>query len=137
MAIKRIRAPHSEKDRIVCVATSGKLDFYYQPEHTNDRFWLLQQPFSGSIWHYFQNKGCNMFGHGFSLTISELYMFRNFKNPKLSRLFSRLPSSIDYVIKNEGEDYLETPVRKNLFNMSFEKFLKQKTNYMENYDCVA
>ena len=56
--------------------------------------------------------------------------------PKLSRLFSRLPSAIEYVIKYEGEQILEAPIMKSLYNTSFEKILKQ-SSYVNYDDRVA
>lgn len=131
MAMKKINAPHSNKDRVVCEATPGKLDLHFQPIRTNDRMWLMQIPFSGSVFAYFRDQGRNM-----SLTIAEVYGFKSYKNPKLSRLFSRLPSAIEYVIKYEGEQILEAPAMKSLYNTSFEKILKQ-SSYVNCDDRVA
>lgn len=131
MAMKKITAPHTNKDRVICVVSPCKLDFYYQPVRTNDRLWLMQTPFSGSVFAYFRDHGRNM-----SLTIAEVYNFSKHKNPKLSRLFSRLPSAIEYVIKYEGEQILEAPIMKSLYNTSFEKILKQ-SSYVNYDDRVA
>lgn len=117
----------TNKDRVICVVSPCKLDFYYQPVRTNDRLWLMQTPFSGSVFAYFRDQGRNM-----SLTIAEVYSFKSYKSPKLSHLFSRLPSAIEYVIKYEGEQILEAPIMKSLYNTSFEKILKQ-SSYV-NYD---
>lgn len=137
---KKICAPHSDRDRVVAVATpDGKLDFYYQPVRSNEHLWLLQMPFSGSVFAYFRDHGCNIgniASRGYSLTLQEMYKFNKYKNPKLSRLFSRLPSSIEYVLKYETEQVLEAPIMKSLYNSSFEKLLKQ-TNYVNYEDRVA
>ena len=133
MAMKKINA--SNKSRVVCVATPGHLDFYFQLERVCDRQWLLQMPFSGSVWAYFRDHGSNIADRGYSLTIAQVYKFRSHQNPKLSRLFSRLPAAINYVV-NESEQFLEAPVMKSLFDTSFEKLLKQ-TNYVNYEDRVA
>ena len=130
--MKKIRAIHSDKDRVICVATSGKLDFYYQPVRDTACMWLHQILFSGSVFAYFRNHGCNMNSYGYSLTIGELYKFSDYKNPKLSRLFSRLPSIIDYVITYEFQQIHEGQIMKCLNNTSIKQFIKQP--YYVNYD---
>ena len=133
--MKKIKSIHSSKDRVVCVATPGKLDFYYQPARTKERLWLLQQPFSGSIWHYFYDKGRNMYDRSYSLTIAELYKFNDYKSPKLNRLFSRLPSVIDYVI-TESALNSETTIMENLYSTQVKK-RREQICYTNYDDCVA
>lgn len=113
--MKRIKSPHDNKDRIICVATDGHHDFYYQPVGTKDRYWLSRCDFSGSIFDHFRSKGRNMEGLGFSLSIRELYKF-NRGNIKLVRLMDRIPGQVDYVIQeyilsNQVAEKLPVPVR--------------------------
>lgn len=92
--MKRITAHHSNTDRIVCITTPGKHEFFYQPVYTKDRYWLFNCEFSGSVFAYFRD-----YGREFSLTIREIYRFKNYWNPKLVRLMERIPSQIEYVIR--------------------------------------
>ena len=47
--MKKMKAKHNEKDRIVCVSLPGKQSFYYQPVGTKERLWLFDTDFSGSV----------------------------------------------------------------------------------------
>ena len=96
--MKKIKMNHSNSDRIICVTTEGQHNFYYQPAKSKDRFWLVKCNFSGSIFTYFRDKGRNMDGAGYSVTIREFYNFRH-ENEKLGRLMDRLPDLINFVIK--------------------------------------
>lgn len=89
------------KDRIVCVTISGAHRFFYQPSKSKERFYLFTTAgFSGSIFAYFRDKGRCMGGRGFSLTIKELYEDRKmYRNPKIGKIFDRLPGMIDYVLR--------------------------------------
>ena len=99
--MKRIYEKHSEKDRIICV-TSDKHEFYYQPAKTSDRFWLFSIPrFSRSLFAYFRSRGCQIGEREYSLTIRELYGFRDFHNVRLAHILERIPCLVDYVIRNE------------------------------------
>lgn len=95
----KIKAPHDDKSRIVCVTGDGRHDFYYQPAGTKKRYWLARCPFDGSIFAYFRDKGRNMNDLGFSLTIRQLYRFRDYRRKKLARQITRLPQQVDYVIR--------------------------------------
>lgn len=122
--MKRIKSPHDNKDRIICVATDGHHDFYYQPVGTKDRYWLFGCDFGGSIFNHFRSKGRNIEGLGFSLTIRELYQFRSWSNVKLTRLINRIPGQVDYVIQeyNLGEQAAEKAT------------VPTRVNYCERYD---
>lgn len=96
--MKKIKMNHSNSDRIICVTTEGQHNFYYQPFGMKDRYWLVKCNFSGSIFTYFRDHGRNMEGAGYSVTIREFYNFRH-ENVKLNRLMDRIPSLVDYVIK--------------------------------------
>lgn len=113
--MNRIKYHHDNKDRIICVSTDGRHDFYYQPFGTKDRYWLSGCDFSGSIFDHFRSKGRNMEGLGFSLSIRELYKF-NRDNIKLIRLMDRIPGQVDYVIQeyiltNQVAEKLPVPAR--------------------------
>ena len=96
--MNKIKSPHDNKDRIICVATDGYNDFYYQPVGTKDRYWLTRCEFSGSIFDHFRSKGRNLESLGFSLSIRELYKSSR-DNVKLVRLMDRIPGQVDYVIR--------------------------------------
>lgn len=97
--MKKIKAPHDNKSRVICVSTPGRHHFYYQPAGTKDRYWLAEYPFSGSIFAYFRDKGRNLHERGFSLTIGQLYEFRSYSNVRLAQVMNHLPGQIDYVIR--------------------------------------
>ena len=91
----------NQKDRIVCHTVTGAHKFYYQPSKSKDRLYLFTtENFSGSIFAYFRDNGRCMGGRGFSLTIKELYEDRKmYRNPKIGKIFDRLPGMIDYVLR--------------------------------------
>ncbi len=109
--MNRIRYPHDNKDRIICVATDGHHDFYYQPVGTKDRHWLSKYDFGGSVFAHFRSKGRGMEGRGFSLTIREFYNFRNWGDVKLASQMERIPGQVDYVIQEYilGDQAAEKP----------------------------
>lgn len=97
--MRKIRFPHDNMDRIVCVATDGHHDFYYQPAGSKERYWLSGYDFGGSVFDHFRSRGRNMEGLGFSLTIREFYAFHKWGNVKLSHQMERIPGQVDYVIR--------------------------------------
>lgn len=114
--MKRIRAPHDNKDRIICVAMDGHHDFYYQPVGSKARYWLSGYDFGGSVFDHFRSRGRNMEGRGFSLTIRELYGFRKWGNVKLAHQMERIPGQVDYVIQeyilgDQAAEKAPVPVR--------------------------
>lgn len=95
----------NQKDRIVCVTVTGAHKFYYQPSKSKERLYLFTtEDFSGSVFAYFRDNGRCMEGRGFSLTIKELYEDRKmYRNPKIGKIFDRLPGMIDYVLRENAE----------------------------------
>lgn len=95
----------NQKDRIVCTTVTGAHKFYYQPYKSNEQSYLFTtEDFSGSIFAYFRDNGRCMGGRGFSLTIKELYEDRKmYRNPKIGKIFDRLPGMIDYVLCEKAE----------------------------------
>lgn len=102
----------NQKDRIVCVALPGELEFYYQTFGNGERIALFKGendkaiPFSGSVFNYFREKGRCFDGHsGFSLTIKELYAVdkSRYRNPKLAKLFERLPRAINMALRENSK----------------------------------
>lgn len=95
----------SQKDRIVCVTVTGAHKFYYQPSKSKERLYLFTtEDFSGSVFAYFRDNGRCMDGRGFSLTIKELYEDRKmYRNPKIGKIFDRLPRMINYVLRENAE----------------------------------
>lgn len=89
----------NNKDRVVCITIPGAHEFYYQPAATGERIWLFETTFSGSVFAYFRSKGRNLRDRGFSLTVKELYQFKDYRNPKLTRIMERIPAMIDYTLK--------------------------------------
>lgn len=94
----------NQKDRIVCVTVTGAHEFYYQPCKSKERLYLFTTDFSGSVFTYFRDNGRCMYGCGFSLTIRELYEgCKMYHNPKIGKIFDRLPGMIDYVLRENAE----------------------------------
>lgn len=97
--MKRINAKHDNKDRIVCVTTTDKHEFYYQPVNSKEILWLFDtKEFSGSVFAYFRNHGKKYKDKSYSLTIKELYEFKNYSNSKLAKIIQRIPNMVEYVI---------------------------------------
>lgn len=98
--MKRINAKHDNKDRIICVTTTNKHEFYYQPIGSKELFWLFStKEFSGSLFAYFRNYGKNYKDKSYSLTIKEIYEFKNYSNSKLTRVMERIPNMVEYIIR--------------------------------------
>ncbi len=100
----------NQKDRIVCVTVPGTHKFYYQSFKSNERLYLFTtEDFSGSVFAYFRDNGRCICGRGFSLTIKELYEDRKmYRNPKIGKIFDRLPGMIDYVLRENAEQKEQT-----------------------------
>lgn len=104
--MKKIKSSSvNKKDRIVCVTVTGAHKFYYQPSKSKERLYLFTtEDFYGSVFAYFRDNGRCMDGRGFSLTINELYEDRKmYRNPKIGKIFDRLPGMIDYAISENTE----------------------------------
>lgn len=104
-AMKKIKASFGQQDRIVCATNQGCHEFYYQPVGSKERILLfMTDEFSGSVFAYFRDNGRCMGGRGFSLTIKELYEdCKMYRNPKIGKIFDRLPGMIDYVLRENAE----------------------------------
>lgn len=101
--MRKIKAKHDNNDRIICVTITDKHRFYYQPAGSFERFWLFDtKEYSSSIFVYFRNRGRNMEGRGFSLTIKELYDFKNYQNPKLAAIIRQIPLQVDYILRESA-----------------------------------
>ncbi len=106
--MNRIKRQHSGKDRIICVNAPGKLRFFYQPVGmaAGERAFLFDIDFSSSIYSYFRRKGRCVGDRANSITVDELYRFREYGNRQLASTVERLPGWIDYVIAYElNDDY--------------------------------
>lgn len=106
--MKKIKSDlRNNKDRILCISKAeGTQDFYYQMKETHDYIWIMQTKFSGSVFAYFRTHG-RYEGNGHSLTVKQLYELKNHRNIKLSRIFERLPSLIDYTLEEKLFEYNE------------------------------
>lgn len=103
--MRRIKsASCSNNDRIICVTSHNKHDFYYQPQGTKNRYWLTDCRYNGSVYAYFRNRGINMGKRTFSLTIREFYKFRDHKNVKLANTLNQVLGFVDYVIRECIQD---------------------------------
>ena len=106
--MRKMKAKHNEKDRIVCVSLPGKQKFYYQPVGTKEHLWLFDTDFSGSVFAFFRKNGRSLDGCGFSLTCKELYKLGYGRNPKINKILDRIPAQADYVLREYVND-IETP----------------------------
>lgn len=112
--MKKIKTNVNQKDRIVCVTIPGCHQFYYQPYGTKDRYWLFDtKDFSGSVFAYFRKHGRHLNDIGFSITLKELYEFKEHRNPKLCKLMERIPSQVDYVVREYISNSKEAHVQHN------------------------
>lgn len=102
--MKKIKASFDQKDRIVCVTNQSCHEFYYQPVGSKEHILLfMTHEFSGSVFTYFRSKGRNLSDIGFSLTIKELYEFKEYHNRKLAAVMKRIPSQVEYVLRERYE----------------------------------
>lgn len=100
--MRKIKACIDQKDRIVCVTVPGSHEFYYQPTGSEERTLLFTSPFSGSVFTYFRDKGRNMRGRGFSLTIREIYMFNRYYNVKLAAVLEKIPAAVERTLRKRA-----------------------------------
>ena len=101
--MRKIKSSFNQKDRVICVTVPGGHEFYYQPAGSRDRILLfVTRGFSGSVFAYFRDKGRNLEGQGHSLTVRELYRFKDFRNVKLTAVIQRIPAMIDYVLREQS-----------------------------------
>lgn len=108
--MKKINPRFNQKDRVVCVTNHDRHEFYYQPVETNKRILLfMTNGFSNSVYSYFHEKGTHT-TDGYSLTVRELYEYRRFYNVKLANVISRIPTMIEYVLREHYD--VETPEKK-------------------------
>lgn len=97
--MKKVKEEHSNKDRIICVTIPNHLQFFYQAEGSRGREYLFETDFSGSVFAYFRERGCKLSDQIFSISIRELYTFRDYHNVRLRKTLERLPILIDYVLR--------------------------------------
>ena len=114
--MRKIKACIDQKDRVVCVTVPGGHEFYYQPSGSKERTLLFTSPFSGSVFAYFRDKGRNMGGRGFSLTIREIYEFDRYYNVRLTAVVGKIPAAVDRILRRRVweealEKNLQTPRR--------------------------
>lgn len=131
--MKKIKATINQKDRVVCVTIQGGHEIYYQPVCSKERILLFAtKDFSGSAFAYFRDKGRNMNGRGFSLTIKELYELKGYyKNPKLTHIIERIPAMIEYVLLEHLES-MEAD-KDNIVN----RVQTARDTYLENSELAA
>ena len=114
--MERIKAQIDPKDRVICVTLPNEHRFFYQAYGSKKRIPLFEDeriPFSGSRFAFFRDKGRNLEGRGFSLTVKELYEHRKLcRNPKIAKLFDRLPGAIDRAVREQGR--LQDPVKRRM-----------------------
>lgn len=117
--MKKINARINQKDRVICVTGEGFHSFYYQPSGTKDRIPLFPvYEFSGSVFAFFRDKGRNMEGRGFSLTIKELYEYKRYKNVKLTAVVNRIPVMINDALKERQMESTGSSIDSEAFCMS-------------------
>lgn len=100
--LKIIKNNINQKDRVICVTTSGKHELYYQSAGSKKRTFIFATVnFSGSVFDYIRNKGRNLSEKGLSLTIKELYEYKEYRNVKLTRVINRIPKMIEQAIREK------------------------------------
>lgn len=105
LAMKKTKGGFDRKDRVVCVTVQGGHEVYYQPIGSKEH-----NDFSGSVFAYFHDKGSNINGKGFNLTIKERYEFKRFYNGRLTTVINRILMMLDCVLreKDAGRDIIAT-----------------------------
>lgn len=103
--MKKVKSSIDQKDRIICVTERGYHEFYYQPAGTKQRTLIFStNEFSGSVFANYRDKGRSIDDRGFSLTISELYEFKQFHNVKLTNVINRIPVMINHVLRDKFDE---------------------------------
>ena len=97
--MRKIKANVKNNDRITINYEPGYIHFYYQTSAQNRKEYLYSMDFSGSVFAYFRHNG---------ITISEMYKFNDWHNPKLAKVMERLPKAIDYALKESSRNYTYT-----------------------------
>lgn len=98
--MKKIHADLDQKDRVVCETARDSHAFYYQPARSNSRTLLFTTPyFSGSVFAYFRDKGTQQNERGFSLTVGQLYSYRQYSNIRLAHTIDHIAIMLDYVLR--------------------------------------
>jgi len=120
--MKKMKAKHHEKDRIVCVSLPGKQSFYYQPVGTKERLWLFDTDFSGSVFVFFRQNGRCLEGRGFSLTCKELYKIGYGRNKKINKILGRIPAQADYMLR-EYVNAIQSP------RMDADRYWRETADY--------
>lgn len=115
--MKKIRSHVNPKDRIVCVTATAAHHFYFISCKSDERLYLFTtKAFSGSVFAYFRDHGVYK-DDGFSLTLKELYEdHKVYRNPKLRKIFDRLPGAIDYIIREKQVRHPERSKRSKVVN---------------------
>ena len=93
--MRKIKAEVKNNDRITIALASGYIHFYYEAAKQNRKEYLYSMNFSGSVFDYFRHNG---------ITISEMYKFNDWHNPKLAKVMDRLPKAIDYALKETSRE---------------------------------
>lgn len=120
--MKKMKAKHHEKDRIVCVSLPGKQSFYYQPVGTKERLWLFDTDFSGSVFVFFRQNGRCLEGCGFSLICKELYKIGYGRNKKINKILGSIPAQADYVLR-EYANVIQSP------RMDADRYWRETADY--------
>lgn len=94
----------SQKDRIVCESIPNKLRLSYRAADNKKSIFLFDIDFSYSIFQYFHDRGRRDGNNALSMTISQLYCFREYHNKKLVKTLERIPAMVDYVLMETAWD---------------------------------
>lgn len=102
--MRKIKNNISQKDRIVCESIPNKLRFSYKAAGTKDGMYLFETPFSPSLYQYFRDNGRKDGINALSMTIRQVYRFREYHNKKLAKTLERIPAMVDYVLMEDAWD---------------------------------
>lgn len=107
--MKKIKAKHGNKDRIICVSETGKHKFYFRPASTKECLWLFDtKNFSSSVFAFYRKHGRNLDDIGFSMTVKEMYEIGNGHNVKINKILDRIPTQVEYVLRGR-EEFIQMP----------------------------
>jgi len=100
--MKKIKNKHrTNKDRVLCAFENGKAVFSYQQIGRPTKHFLFDTNASPSLKDYFNRKGHRMGDQEFSLTIGQLYAFREYYNARLKSVLDRIVKMVEYVLAEE------------------------------------
>ena len=108
--MKRIRAKHDNKDRIIYFSRGKQHRLYYRPVRSRQECWLfdIDDTKAPALFHFFRRNGLAIDDYSFSMTLGEIHSLRCVHNYRIQTVIERIPGQVDYAIR-ELMDYDDYP----------------------------